>query len=287
MARNPKAGEMTVASGARLLRDLYTFDTEVDYRGLDVSPEVLEAILLGENTTHETPDGSPSISLPSHRRLPLHRDANVLLYMTGHGGEGFLKFHDKWELTYRHLSSILDKARDRGRFRRLLIVADTCKAASALTAQKAQGVFGIASSSRGEDSYSHTWDAELGLATSDGFSYHLVDLLSKIPGPDEDGSVPPASMTAGSSKHKGGDLGAHMSVRQLFDRLGSIPIRSTVKVRTDLLGIAEGEVLDGGRVVDFFAACGPPSAGHVHTASAADPDAQNRGSGGRNRRNRR
>jgi phosphatidylinositol glycan class K len=59
---------------------------------------------------------------------PLHSDehSNVLLYLSGHGGDGFFKAHDAQELSAEHLALSLDEMRRRGRYRNLLVVADTC-----------------------------------------------------------------------------------------------------------------------------------------------------------------
>ena len=52
--------------------------------------------------------------------------SNVLLYLSGHGGDGFFKAHDSQELSAEHLALALDEMRRRGRYRNLLVVDDTC-----------------------------------------------------------------------------------------------------------------------------------------------------------------
>ena len=54
----------------------------------------------------------------------------LLLVLTGHGGDGYLKFHDKDELSYADLAGALREAHAAGRYGALLVVADTCHAAS-------------------------------------------------------------------------------------------------------------------------------------------------------------
>jgi len=51
----------------------------------------------------------------------------VLLYLSGHGGDGFFKFHDSQELSAEFLADTIREMHLRGRFKRMLVVADTCK----------------------------------------------------------------------------------------------------------------------------------------------------------------
>lgn len=69
----------------------------------------------------------------------------VQVYLTGHGGNGFLKFQDREELTAGQLAA----ATARTRFRRLLLAVDTCQAASLPAALSTPGVVAIASSLAG------------------------------------------------------------------------------------------------------------------------------------------
>ena len=64
--------------------NVYGDDIEVDYRGYEVTPENFIRILTGRHDK----------SVPRSKRLLSDENSNVFLYMTGHGGEGFLKFQD-------------------------------------------------------------------------------------------------------------------------------------------------------------------------------------------------
>ena len=56
----------------------------------------------------------------------------MLLYLSGHGGDGFFKVHDSQELSAERLAQALEEMRLRGRYRNLLVVADTCELHSLL-----------------------------------------------------------------------------------------------------------------------------------------------------------
>lgn len=65
-------------------------------------------------------------SSPLNNPLRSNEHSNVLLYLSGHGGDGFFKAHDAQELSAEHLALALDEMRRRGRYRNFLVVADTC-----------------------------------------------------------------------------------------------------------------------------------------------------------------
>ena len=93
--------------------NIYDTSIEVDYRGLEVTVE---------NFIQRTED-IPRGPCPSDR----HDDgSNILVYMTGHGGDGFLKFQDTHEIS----TPDLDEAfmRWTARAVTIMFMADTCQA---------------------------------------------------------------------------------------------------------------------------------------------------------------
>ncbi|MES1916695.1 MAG: hypothetical protein MHM6MM_008492 [Cercozoa sp. M6MM] len=142
------------------LTNLYHRDVEVDYRGDEVTVENVLRVLTGRHPANT----------PARKRLDTDGNANVLLYMTGHGGEEFLKFHDKEELQSADLAHALTQMKHYQRFRELLFVADTCQAESLYRQFSVPGVVAIGSSRTGENSYSYKHDDGLGLSVVDRFT---------------------------------------------------------------------------------------------------------------------
>ncbi|KAJ2992047.1 hypothetical protein HDV02_003295 [Globomyces sp. JEL0801] len=68
--------------------DLYGDNIEVDYRGYDVNVENFVRLLTGRVEDH----------VPRSKRLLTDDRSNILVFMTGHGGDEFLKFQDNEEL---------------------------------------------------------------------------------------------------------------------------------------------------------------------------------------------
>lgn len=64
---------------------------------------------------------------PASKQLPAHPRARLLLYMTGHGGDQFLKFQDVSEVTTDDLRRALAAARRAHRHSAGMVVADTCQ----------------------------------------------------------------------------------------------------------------------------------------------------------------
>jgi len=92
----------------------------------DVSVESLSSLLTGR-TQHISLHSSPNLSPSSYSPLQSDEESSVLLYLSGHGGDGFFKFHDSQELSAEFLADTIREMHLRGRFKRMLVVADTCK----------------------------------------------------------------------------------------------------------------------------------------------------------------
>lgn len=123
-AKNPFGGALFGGDQDRSAGgNLHPPDAVVDYAGPDVTPEALFALLTGRHAP-----GTPRARmLAAGSGGPRDR---LLLYMTGHGGDGFLKFHDKTEMAAEDLADALHAGRVAGRFGDVLALFDTCQAAT-------------------------------------------------------------------------------------------------------------------------------------------------------------
>lgn len=88
------------------------------------------------------------------KRLATDEQSNVLIYMTGHGGDNFLKFQDQEEINARDLADAFNQMHERQRYNEILLMIDTCQASTMHDHIVAPGITAIASSIRGESSYS-------------------------------------------------------------------------------------------------------------------------------------
>ncbi|KAK9137603.1 hypothetical protein Sjap_008197 [Stephania japonica] len=92
----------------------------VDYRGYEVTVENFLRVLTGR---HET-------AVPRSKRLLSDEGSHILLYMTRHGGDEFLKFQDSEELQSHDLADAVKQMKEKHPFKELLVMVDTCQAAT-------------------------------------------------------------------------------------------------------------------------------------------------------------
>ncbi|KAL8123925.1 hypothetical protein AgCh_011799 [Apium graveolens] len=150
--------------------NLYGDNVEVDYRGYEVTTENFFRVLMGR---HET-------SVPRSKRLLSDEGSHILLYMTGHGGDEFLKFQDSEELQSHDLADAVKQMKEKRRFKELLIMVDTCQAATLFSQLHSPGVLAIGSSKKGENSYSHHLDSDVGVSVVDRFTYYTLAFFERL-----------------------------------------------------------------------------------------------------------
>jgi phosphatidylinositol glycan class K len=164
--RNPFKNSM-FGSNALSGTSLYNDDTTIDYRGADVTVQNFVNVLTGRQ---------PNGLLPV---LNSDQDSHILIYLTGHGGDQFFKFQDEEEILAAELAAVLSQMHEAGRYGQVLLVADTCQAFTLGDKITAPNVTVIASSLRGESSYAHHSDADLGLSVIERYTYAFTEYVAK------------------------------------------------------------------------------------------------------------
>ncbi|XP_051114773.1 uncharacterized protein LOC127240254 [Andrographis paniculata] len=150
--------------------NLYGDNVEVDYRGYEVTVENFLRVLTGR---HEP-------AVPRSKRLLSDEGSHILLYMTGHGGDEFLKFQDSEELQSHDLADAVKQMKEKHRFKELLIMVDTCQAATLFSQLQSPGVLAIGSSMKGENSYSHHLDSDVGVSVVDRFTFYTLAFFERL-----------------------------------------------------------------------------------------------------------
>lgn len=167
-ARNKYPAQVFNNENHRL--NLYGDNVEVDYRGYEVTVENFMRILIGR---HES-------AVPRSKRLLSDEGSHILLYMTGHGGDEFLKFQDSEELQSHDLADVVKQMKEKHRFKELLIMVDTCQAATLFKQLQSPGVLAIGSSMKGENSYSHHLDSDVGVSVVDRFTFYTLAFFERL-----------------------------------------------------------------------------------------------------------
>eukprot|EP00887_Chlorella_sp_A99_P000822 scaffold5.g822.t1 len=227
--RNSAPGR--VASGAGRGANLYSPDIEVDYSGKEVSVDSFLRVLTGRHLP----------GTPAGKRLLSGRNSSVLLFLTGHGGDEFLKFHDHEELLAADIGSAVGQMWAGGRYGQLLMASTL---ANHITSPN---VISIASSKLGQSSYAHHSDATLGLHITDQFSFHLETFLLEQAAAAAAGAAPAAGPSgAGAARGAGAAPGA--SLQDMLDAIRRQTLSSTVVARADAFPRPLAEV----GVAEFF-----------------------------------
>lgn len=171
IACNPRnAFPGTVFNNMDQAIDLYGDDIEVDYRGYEVNVENFIRLLTDRwDADH-----------PRSKRLLTDENSNIFIYLTGHGGNEFLKFQDAEEIGAYDLAHAFGQMHEKKRYNEILFMIDTCQANTMYEKFYSPNILGVGSSRIEESSYSHHSDLDVGVAVIDRFTYYTLEYLEKI-----------------------------------------------------------------------------------------------------------
>ncbi|EDP45183.1 hypothetical protein MGL_0172 [Malassezia globosa CBS 7966] len=210
--RNRYPGSVWASSDRHL--DLYGDDVEVDYRGYEVTVTNLLRLLTGRVPAHT----------PRSKRLDSDEHSNVFLYMTGHGGDEFLKFQDSEEMSAYDLADAIEQMWEKRRYHELLFMIDTCQASTMASRLYSPNVLAVGSSVKDESSYSYNTDYDVGLPLIDRYTRAVLEFMEQVT----------RTSTA--------------TLQDLFSSVDQVDTFSTQQVRSDLYG----RPLEHVRVTDFL-----------------------------------
>lgn len=192
---------------------------EVDYRGNEVTVENFIRLLT---------DRWPA-SHPTSKRLMTDDRSNILIYMTGHGGNEFLKFQDSEEISSFDLADAFEQMWEKKRYHEMLFMIDTCQANTMYTAFYTPNIIATGSSAKDQSSYSHHADQDVGVAVIDRWTYYNLEFLET----------------------RLNSTSADVRLGELFDFYTFDRVHSDAGVRYDLFPGGEQAARDR-RVLDFF-----------------------------------
>ncbi|KAI1121492.1 peptidase C13 family-domain-containing protein [Nemania abortiva] len=220
MACNPRnAFPGTVYSNADRAVDLYGDNIEVDYRGYEVTVENFIRLL-----TDRVGD-----EMPRSKRLLTDDRSNILVYMTGHGGNEFLKFQDAEEIGAFDLADAFEQMWEKRRYHEILFMIDTCQANTMYSKLYSPNIIATGSSELDQSSYSHHADNDVGVAVIDRYTYYNLEFLES----------------------EVRDLSSKKTVGDLFDSYTYEKIHSNAGVRYDLFP-GGADVARSRLLTDFF-----------------------------------
>lgn len=98
--------------------------------------------------------GRVSPDTPRSKRLLSDDRSNILVYMTGHGGDEFLKFQDAEEISAYDLADSFKQMSEKKRYNEILFMIDTCQANTMYSKINSTNILATGSSRLDESSYS-------------------------------------------------------------------------------------------------------------------------------------
>lgn len=151
-----------IFASVRNTHNLCDDSVEIDYHDEDVTAQNFLGVLTGRN--HH-----------ARRSQQLRSDSfsNVLVFLTGHGGDEFMKFHDTEEISSHDLAHALQEMHVKRRYSKLLLILDTCQAATLANHITTPNITIMSSSMKGENSYSYFSNDALGVSVIDRFVYSV------------------------------------------------------------------------------------------------------------------
>jgi phosphatidylinositol glycan class K len=222
--RNAFQGE--VFNNADRQLELYGDNIKVDYRGYEVTVENFIRLLTDRWPKEQ----------PKSKRLLTDENSNIFIYLTGHGGEDFLKFQDAEEISSYDIADAFSQMYEKKRYNEIFFMIDTCQANTMYSKFYSPNVISVGSSALHESSYSHHSDVEIGVAVIDRFTYFTLEFLENV---------------TTTSKQ---------TLKDLFDYYTFEKIHSNVGISTNLFNRNPKEVL----LTDFF--------GNIQKTIIEEPD---------------
>ncbi|KAH7886969.1 peptidase C13 family-domain-containing protein [Phlebopus sp. FC_14] len=210
--RNKFPGSVYAKAGRHL--DLYGENIEVDYRGYEVTVENFIRLLTGRV--------DPSV--PRSKRLLTDDRSNIFVYMTGHGGNEFLKFQDNEEISAFDIADAFEQMWQKRRYNEIFFMIDTCQANTMYSQFYSPNILATGSSEIEENSYSHENDNDIGVSVIDSYTHFVLEFMEGI------------------------NKTSQVSMEDLFSSYDPIKIRSHAGVRSDLFN----RPLDKTLITDFF-----------------------------------
>ncbi|KAF9010266.1 peptidase C13 family-domain-containing protein [Cyathus striatus] len=210
--RNRFPGSVYANPGRQL--DLYGDNIEVDYRGYEVTVENFIRVLTGRM--------DPSV--PRSKRLLTDERSNIFVYMTGHGGNEFLKFQDNEEISAFDIADAFEQMYQKRRYNEIFFMIDTCQANTMYSKFYSPNILATGSSKLGENSYSHSNDNDIGVAVIDAFTHYVLEFM------------------------EGANKTSHKTMQDLFDSYDAQKIGSHPGIRSDLFKRPLRNTL----ITDFF-----------------------------------
>ena len=114
------------------------------------------------------------------RQLNSNKNSKIIIIITSHGGENFIKVRNFLVILSDELNRTLNEMYIKGKYKELLFVLDTCEGYSLYDHVEVPNIYFISSSAIGQKASSYSYDENLMGPTVDKFHFLLYNSLKKI-----------------------------------------------------------------------------------------------------------
>ena len=115
-----------------------------------------------------------------YRQLKSNKNSKVLVLITSHGGENFIKVRNSLVVLSDELNRTLNEMYIKGMYKELLFIVDTCEGFSLYKNVNVPDIYFISSSALGQKASSYSYDEYLMGPTVDKFHFLLYNSLKDI-----------------------------------------------------------------------------------------------------------
>ena len=116
----------------------------------------------------------------SFRQLNTNKNSRILVIVTSHGGEGFIKVRNTMVILSDELHRTLNEMYIKEKFKEMIFILDTCEGYSLFDNVKVPNVYFVTSSSYNQKAHSYSFDHVVLGPTVDKFHYLLYNKLNYI-----------------------------------------------------------------------------------------------------------
>jgi phosphatidylinositol glycan class K len=114
------------------------------------------------------------------RQLNSDKNSKIIVIITSHGGENFIKVRNFLVVLTDELNRTLNEMYIKGKYKELLFVLDTCEGYTLYNHVNVHNIYFISSSTLGQKSSSYSYDENLMGPTVDKFHFLMYNMLTDI-----------------------------------------------------------------------------------------------------------
>lgn len=114
------------------------------------------------------------------RKLKTDKNSRIIMIITSHGGENFIKVRGRTVILSDELNRALNEMYIKERYKEILFILDTCEGFSLFEYVNAPNIYFVTSSVKHQKAHSYSYDKNQMTPTADRFHFKLLNYLENI-----------------------------------------------------------------------------------------------------------